>query len=176
MSSPTNVKKPAGKTLKKRTNGLYCKRKGRRQEYKLRDALRVLNWEAERVYASGAIKGLPGDLKVSKAPHDLLLELKFRKDTFKKIFELYFAHCKKMQDDNLSFTFTGENKLCIDVSSSLDGLLDSNGLYELAEKHPLYKDFKQTFKKIANMQALVKECDVLVITGDRTPYLFIRYR
>jgi len=152
------------------------KTKGRNQEYVLRNHLRALGWEAERVYASGAIKGLPGDVKATKAPYGTkLFEMKSRKDLFKSIYVLYEEHIKTKGDDVMSIAISEAKYLCLNLSSSLEAALGAVDHHINMELHPLYKKHKRTFGKIKNLEKLLGEADVLAIKDDRRPLLFIRY-
>lgn len=152
------------------------RRRGKRGEYMLRDFLRSLGWEAERVPTSGAAKGFPGDIKAARDGKTLLLECKNYSGTFNKIYELYNEHVKTRQDDLLSFVAIGEARVCVDVSTSLDAVLEGPTCHEFVDRHPLGTKYKRTFQKIGNMQKLVQECDVLCLKDDRRPWLFVRYR
>lgn len=156
--------------------GKASKSKGKRGEYTLRDHLRLCGWKADRVYASGALKGMPGDVKACKDGRTLIFELKVRKDQFDKIYQLYAAHMKATQNDVLAVALPGAKKLCVEMCGNLDGVLDSDGIFELCERSPLYAEFKRQFESLITMQAWVKEADILVIKGDRKPLLFLRYR
>jgi hypothetical protein len=166
--TPANLKKPGG--------GRRSKNKGRNQEYACRDYLRKLGWTAERVYASGAIAGLPGDIKATKNGRTVLFELKTRKASFGKVYDLYAAHLAAKKDDVFAAALPGAEKLCVEMSNSLDALLDSDGVFEVADSHPCFSSFKRTFGKLKTMQEWVKSCEILVIKDDRRPYLFLRYR
>lgn len=155
--------------------GKSQKTKGRAQEYVLRDYLRQQGWEADRVVCSGAIKGLPGDVKATKAGKTLLFEMKSRKASFTKIYELYDKHIRSQGDDVMALALPGEPLLCCRLSSSLDGVLGGVEYHTIVTEHPLYKDYKRTFSKIANLQKLVKGSDVLAIKDDRRPLVFLRF-
>lgn len=156
--------------------GKSQKQKGRNQEYALRDKLRQMGWVADRVYASGAIKGLPGDVKATKGNQAVLLEMKARKSAFTSIYALYEEHVKNAQDDVLSFCLPGAQKQCILVSTSLDALFDGPEYFIIAQQHCLYAKHKRAFERFATMEKWVKETDVLCIKNDRREILFIRYR
>lgn len=151
------------------------KQKGRRMEYTLRDELRRLGWTAERVYCSGAIKGLPGDVKATKDNKTLLFEMKSRKNTFQKIYELYEAHIRTCGDDLLAIAVPGARNLCLNLSSSLDAVLGGADFHLIMTAHPLYPKYSRTFSKIANLEKMVKECNVLAIKDNHKPILYIRY-
>lgn len=155
--------------------GRASKVKGRTQEYRLRDELRRLGWQAERVYCSGAIKGLPGDVKATKGERTLLFEMKSRKSSFKKIYELYAAHIKTCGDDLMAIAIPGARHLCLNLSSSLDAVLGGADHHTIVTQHPLYEKYSRTFRKIENLEKLVGECQVLAIKDDRAPLLYIRY-
>jgi hypothetical protein len=144
-------------------------------EYILRDELRRLGWEADRVYASGAIKGLPGDVRATKGDRTLLFEMKSRKNTFQRIYELYDAHIRTCGDDLMALAVPGARHLCLNLSSSLDAVLGGADHHLIMNQHPLYDKYKRTFSKIANLEKLVKECQVLAIKDNHKPILYIRY-
>jgi hypothetical protein len=155
--------------------GKASKVKGRTQEYRLRDELRRLGWQAERVYCSGAIKGLPGDVKATKGDKTLLFEMKSRKNSFQKIYELYHAHVRECGDDLMAIAIPGARHLCLNLSTSLDAVLGGADHHVIVSQHPLYEKFKRTFSKIENLEKLVGEANVLAIKDDRQPLIYIRY-
>lgn len=144
--------------------------KGKQQEYKLRDYLRLRHWTADRVPSSGAAQGFPGDIKATKNGKTLLFELKSRKDTFKTVYELFYLHQKQCGEELLTFVFEGK---LIAVSPSLEIILDHPNVYEFALNNKLYQHYARTFKKLANMEQWLRGSQVLVIKDDRQPYLFI---
>lgn len=158
--------------------GKSQKQKGRNQEYVLRDCLRRHGWTAERVYASGAIAGLPGDVKGTHPEHgEKLFEMKARKASFQSLYDLYSEWRRTKQDDLLALAIPEGSKLCISMSDSPDAIFDNPDYYEPATKdHPLYKRFSRTFSKLSNLQKLLGKADILCVKDDRKPILFIRYR
>ncbi len=150
--------------------------RGKRGEYKLRDYLRRLGWEADRVPTSGAAQGFKGDVKATKDGVTKLFELKNWSGNFATIYDLYNLHCSTMKDDLMSIVLPGEAKLCLDLSSSLDAVIagPDNGAYSIS--HPLKESHARTFKKIGTLQKLIQECDYLVLLDDRRPFLFLRFR
>lgn len=162
---------------KARKLGKASRSKGKRNEYLLRDFLRAQGWEADRVPSSGAAQGFPGDIRAVKCGKTVLFELKARRDQFKKIYALYDAHCHAMKDDVLAVVTPGIEKHLVSLSSSFDALFtDPVQVYERAENHVLYNEYKRTFRKLGTMYKYLQTCDVLVIKDDRKSFLFIRYR
>lgn len=165
--------------------GKSQKAKGRAQEYLLRNYLRQQGWNADRVYCSGAIKGLPGDVKathpdklvqiarITSGKDHLLFEMKSRKSTFQKIYELYEEHVRTVGDDLIALAIPEVG--CVNLSSSLDAVLGGADLHLLPHYHPLYKKYSRTFSKIGNLKKLVQECQILAIKDDRRPILFLRF-
>lgn len=156
--------------------GKSQRQKGLRGEYALRDYLRARGWTANRVPSSGAAEGFKGDISAEKNGKKVLFELKCRKDTFKKIYELFDAHRRTQQDDVLAIAVPGAVHLCLSLSDSLDAAMDGSDVHVIVHKHPLYEQFKRTFTKLGNLEKMLGEADVLVIKDDRRPHLFIRYR
>lgn len=157
------------------SQGKSNKNKGRRMEYVLRDELRRLGYEAERVYASGAIKGLPGDVRATKGNKTFLFEMKSRKNTFQRIYELYNEHIKVCGDDLMALAVPGARNLCLNLSTSLDAVLGGADHHLIIHQHPLYEKYSRTFKKIENLEKLVKECNVLAIKDNHKAIIYIRY-
>lgn len=159
--------------------GRSSKIKGRTQEYRLRDHLRAQGWTSERVYCSGAIKGLPGDVKATHPKHgEKLFEMKSRKSTFKKIYELYRSHVSKSGDDLLAFALAADESgrsMCVNVSTSLEAVLGGADHHPLVQHHPLGKDYVRTFRKIGNLKKLLGEAHILACKDDREPLLFFRF-
>lgn len=155
-------------------SGHRSRRRGKRGEYLLRNYLRQLGWVADRVPSSGAAQGFKGDVKANRDGLDLTFELKNWSGDFNKIYELYAEHCKLKQDDLLSIVVPGEAKLCLDLSSSLDAVLEGGQTYDVS--HPLLPKYKRTFQKLGSLQRLLGESDILVLKDDRRAFLFLKYR
>lgn len=159
--------------------GRASKVKGRSQEYRLRDQLRREGWTSERVYCSGAIKGLPGDVKATHPKHgEKLFEMKSRKSTFKKIYQLYREHVRTAGDDLLVFALPVSEdgrSVCVNLSTSLEAVLDGADHHPLTHYHPLYKQFSRTFSKIGNLRKLLGEADILACKDDREEIFFVRF-
>lgn len=68
-------------------NGSFSRSKGRRIEYAVRDALRSAGFVVDRVPASGASQGFKGDLRVKYDSKEILVEVKARRDAFKRLYE-----------------------------------------------------------------------------------------
>lgn len=156
--------------------GRSSKQKGYRGEILLRDYLRKAGWTSDRVPMSGAVAGLPGDVRGTKGNLSVLFEMKFRREEFKQVYALYDEHRKNAQDDVFSVALPGAEKLCLNMSTSLDAVFDGADYYNLAENHILYPKYKRTFAKMKKMQEWVKESDILVIKNNGKPLLFLRYR
>lgn len=157
-------------------SGHVSRRRGKRGEYLLRDHLRALGWTADRVPSSGASEGFKGDVVATRGDVKKVFEVKNHSGTFKKIYELYDAHCRALGDDLMTFVAPGEARLCVSVSSSLDAVLENAHVYELQERHPLSKKYSRQFQKLGNLQNLLGSADILVLKDDRKPFLFVRYR
>lgn len=165
--------------------GLRSRRKGRRGEIVLRDSLRSLGYQAERVPLSGAFfnhsqvdpEAYKGDVKAVKDGRTLFFEMKMRQNSFKKIYDLYFTHLGAAKDDLLSFCI-GANEtrnLCVQLSTSLTAVLDKADFYAPVERHTSYKKFSRTFKKIANLHKLLGNADILVIKDNNKPMMYVRF-
>jgi hypothetical protein len=157
-------------------SGLRSRRKGLSQEYRLRDALRSWGWEADRVPSSGAAEGFPGDIKATKDGKTLLFELKARKDSFGSLYDLYDDHLKVMQDDLLSVVVPTEAFLLgVDMSTSLDAVLEGSFLKTGCASHPSFKKHNRAFNRLPTVYEWVKKSDILVLKDDRRPFIFMRF-
>jgi hypothetical protein len=140
--------------------GKFSRDKGKRNEYSLRDYLRLHGWQADRVPSSGAAQGFKGDIKAAHPVHGpKLFELKARKETFKRIYELYAANIRTQGDDVLAVAAAvpGADHVCVRLSSSLPAVIEGSDHYEVAKNHPLYKEFSRTFRQIGNLEKLLGE-------------------
>jgi hypothetical protein len=158
--------------------GRASKQKGKRGEYNLRDALRTQGWTADRVYASGALPGMPGDVKAVHPKHGpKLFELKCRKETFKKIYALYEAHVKSYGDDLMALAIPADEgrSMCVNVSSSLEAVLGGAEIHLLPSHHKHFKEFPKTYGKIGNLRKLLGEAHILVVRDDYKPFLYFRF-
>jgi hypothetical protein len=157
-------------------SGLRSRRKGLSQEYRLRDALRSWGWEADRVPSSGAAEGFPGDIRAKKDDKELLFELKARKDSFGSLYDMYDDHLKVMQDDLLSVVVPTETLLLpVEMSTSLEAVLEGSMIKVNAPQHPVYRDHQRAFNRLPTVFAWLKSSDILVLKDDRRPYLFLRF-
>lgn len=160
-------------------SGLKSRRRGMRGEYMLRNALRVMGWTADRVPSSGAAQGFRGDVRATRNGQTILFEMKNHSGVFKKIYDLYFAHTKRTQDDLMPFVApatTEGRSYCVSVSTSLDAVLEKGGIFLFPENMPEFKEYARTFTKICGMQKLLGEADVLVLKDDRQPLLYVSYK
>lgn len=158
--------------------GRASRQKGMRREYQLRDLLRLHGWtNAHRVPASGASQGFKGDVTAEHPKHGhKKFEVKSRKGTFDKIYQLYAAHVNTMGTDLLSFSLGGQASICVDLSSSLEAVLEGAEYYLPAEAHPCFKQFPKTFRKVHAAQSMLQGSDILVLKGDNQCFLFLRFR
>jgi Holliday junction resolvase len=150
--------------------------RGKRAEYGLRNYLRSLGWQADRVPSSGASQGFPGDVRAVKGDRTLLFECKCYTEKFDQFWVLLDTYQRTEKNDLLSVAVPGSALLCCDISYSLEALFDSDGVYTLTYRQPLYAQFKSTFDRLETMQKMVKGSDVLVLKSDRKPWIFLRYR
>lgn len=154
--------------------GLAQKRKGRAQEYLLRDLLRKQGWEAERVPGSGAytkVQGdYKGDIKASKNGREVLFELKSRKDEFKLVYPL-IAALRHFDATGMVETETGKMIL---FGNTPEDTHEGRAIFTdlVVAKFP---NFKRTINKVFRMQRLLKGADYLVVKNDRMPHIFMRY-
>lgn len=149
-------------------SGRSSKAKGNRVEYLVRDYFRSLGFEADRVPSSGNSQGFKGDVRVKTPDQVFLIEVKARKSSYKSIYDLM-----KHQFATALHYHDVENNLLVSIAWEYK-YLKTDITYT-----PYSKGFiqahKRTFNKIANMQALVKDCELLVIKDNNKPLLFLRY-
>ena len=137
------------------------KAKGSRVEYEVRDYFRSIGLSADRVPASGAAQGFKGDIRVkTPAGVEFLVEVKARKDEFK----LIYAYL-----DNTLLPLNVFYKDTI-ISASYDFR------QLLASYYNQYDTPSKDLDRILKLKKYVKDCDYLVIKGDRKPLLFIRFQ
>jgi energy-coupling factor transporter ATP-binding protein EcfA2 len=150
--------------------------RGKRAEYGLRNYLRQLGWQAERVPSSGASKGFPGDVRAVKGERSLLFEVKNHSESFSQFWVLLDRWRQTGGDDLLSIAVPGAAHLCCDISLGLEALFDGDGVYTLMERHPLYPEFKRTFNRLPTLSKLAERSDILVLKDNHRPWLFLRFR
>lgn len=144
-------------------SGLYSRNKGRRGEYALRDYLRLLGYEVDRVPLSGASQGFKGDLRVRKDGHEEFIEVKVRANSFGSV----YAGTYDMKDYTY-FNFDGE---CVLISKIFDEVFPvGQGYYYFSEPF-----LKQSAKRVLSLKKLLGGCNILAIKDDRKPWIFIRY-
>lgn len=155
--------------------GKFSRAKGKRNEYAFRDYLRRMGYQADRVPSSGAAQGFPGDIKASKDGKTTLFELKTRKDSFKTFYALMDA-IRNTGTDRIGVTVPGLKKQCVDISGSIGGIYDTEGVYEFPQRLPFYEQHKKAFARLAVLEEMLGKSDILVIKDDRAPYIFFRFR
>lgn len=141
--------------------GKYSRSKGRRGEYMLRDHLRTLGWNADRVPLSGASQGFKGDIVATKDGKRLVFELKVRAGKyFDDIYNSWFTSVS---------VSPGISNTCITYSQDLDRVLDQDSHF--LSVPPGGKEIK----KLLNIRKWLDKSDILVIRHDRKPFIFIKY-
>lgn len=151
-------------------SGLRSRRKGKRNEYLLRDYFRQLGFTSERVPSSGAARGFKGDVVLEKGGVKLTAELKARESEFKTIYAFHALCGEKPCIVNF------DAKAVVLSADFLDLGYTGSDIYKLPQvqvglQHP----DARAVKKMMGLQKFVKECDFLVIKIDRKPFLFLRY-
>ena len=151
------------------------RRRGRAGEYRLRDHFRSLGYQADRVPMSGAAQGFKGDVrfKIPGREGELTAELKNWGGTFQKIYDLYFENIRVNKSDLMSFSVDG---LCIDMSTSIDSLFDTESVYPPATSVNLFDKYSRTFARFKTLNAMRGGADVFVIKDNHLPFIFIRMR
>lgn len=149
--------------------------KGMRAEYLLRDYFRALGWEAERVPLSGASNAMKGDVVIKKDGKEHFIEVKSRRDQFKMLYVLYEDYIRTMKDDLIAFCAPDDDFICIQMSSSFDGVMMGADVYPMLRTHPMYSKYSKTMKSLITAHDWLGGCSVLVLKSDRKPFLFVRY-
>lgn len=137
-----------------------------RGEYAVRDILRKEGWECDRVPSSGAAEGFPGDLRATKGPETLLVEVKSRAESFKSTYDLFY----KYQVDGVTCLSCGDptSPALVRISLTASGALASAGYFTFIPAN-------RSVRKLLNLQKLLKECGLLAVRDNNRPFLFIRY-
>lgn len=156
-------------------SGRMSRNKGKRAEYLLRDHFRNLGYTSNRVPLSGASQGFKGDVTFSKDGVDYVAEVKSRKNSFAKIYEMYFKYMDEHKDDLLAFAYGGGESNLVNISTSLHAVMGHAPYYTPEARHPMFEKYSRTFRKVINMESLLGGADILVVKDDRMPLLFIRY-
>lgn len=155
-------------------SGKMSRNKGARVERLLRDHFRAMGYSSERVPLSGASAAMKGDVLFSKDGQTLTAEVKSRRNSFKKIYDLYFENLHNTKDDLMTFVGPSDKPL-VNISTSLEAAMGKGWIYENHERHPLFKRYKRTFQKVFNLEKLLGEAHVLVLKDNNMPFLFIRF-
>lgn len=139
--------------------GKSSRDKGNRAERDLVKFLKEKGWEALRVPLSGAAAGFKGDLHVV-TPNGvrLVLELKARRDEYNQIYAVI--------GDYAAFYETAEQ--CVMASLNVNDVLSGERSYNQTALTP-------THRKLLRMRDLLQGADILVLKGDRKPFMFVRY-
>lgn len=155
-------------------SGKMSRNKGSRVERLVRDHFRSMGYTSERVPLSGASAAMKGDVLYAKNGLQFTAEVKSRKCSFKKIYELYFENLHNTKDDLMCFVSPSEKPL-VNISTSLEAAMGKGFVYENYERHPLYKKYKRTFNKVVNLEKLLGEANILVLKDNNMPLLFVRF-
>jgi hypothetical protein len=140
-----------------------------RNEYLLRDILRLGGYEAHRVPSSGAAEGFKGDVAFSKDGKQHLAEVKSRKEHFKPIYEAY----TKFGEFAVAVPVENGPLLCVSVSASMDAALSNSAVYVPPGTD---KVMAKAIRKLLSIQDMLQASDILVVRDDRKPFLYVRYR
>jgi Holliday junction resolvase len=156
-----------------RKRGKASRSKGRKNEYLLRDHLRLVGFTADRVPTSGAAQGFKGDVKASRDGKTYLFELKVRANEYQSIYDYYAAN----ESGGSVFVLTQFDPVrdtSIHISDSVVTIINAVPAVDAYEVDSR-KESQRMLKKLVNMRKLLQECDILVIKIDREKFLFIRY-
>lgn len=142
-------------------SGKASRSKGIRMELKLRDELKKLGYESNRIPLSGSMQGYKGDVKFWLPGGQVFTaEVKSRKDSFKSIYDALYA-----TKDKSLFLVLPDSTLAV-VSTQLAVALNPKDCF--TPNHPIAR-------RIKTLQKLVQDCTLLAVKDDRMDFLFIRY-
>jgi hypothetical protein len=150
-------------------SGTYSRNKGMRNEYLLRDMLRLEGYTAHRVPSSGAAEGFKGDIAFKKDGKEWIAEVKSRKEHFKSLYEAY----SKFGEFAVAIPVSNGPLLCVSVSASMDAALSNSAVYAPPGTD---KVMAKAIRKLKSIQSMLQASDVLVVRDDRKPFLYVRYR
>lgn len=145
--------------------GRFSRQKGYRVERALVDYLNEEGWDAKRMPLSGMAKGFKGDVLAVKGNKSIRFEVKARASEFKAIYALL--------DNSGGSLGIYEDGLVVYASYFLNHAQTSNLWVPTIEVAT--KSEKRTRRKLRNMYKLLGESDILVLKGDRKPWVFVRY-
>lgn len=140
--------------------GKASRDKGGRSERLLRDQLRILGYEANRVPLSGAAQGFKGDVVATGFGKQIIFEVKSRKCSFTSLYELLGSN----QSVGVQL-LTGE---CACIGYRLENVLRG-------EVHYTPLGLPRTRKKIATMKQLLGIAQILAVKDDHKSFIFIRF-
>lgn len=153
-----------------------ARQRGARAEYGLRNYLRMLDWKAERVPCSGASNAMKGDVIAEKGQRKLTFEVKNHNQRFIKFWAMLDEYRRIKGEDLLSvFIPYVDNPVC-DISTSLEAVFNSTGVYELPNNLGLGPEWDQTLKRLPTLRKMLGGSDILVLHENRKPWLFLRFR
>lgn len=145
-------------------SGKPSRSKGRRGEYLLRDILRALGWEANRVPLSGASQGYKGDVAAKdKQGNPYVFEVKTRRCNYKSI----YTYLLESGGTKVGLILS-DGMLC-EFTTDLNCILDTH--------NQLFVSFgdKRLNTKLRNMQKLLKGAHILAVKDDHKPFIYLRY-
>lgn len=154
--------------------GKASRDKGYRSENNLVHHLRAQGWEAHRVPLSGACAGYKADVIAKRDGWEVKIEVKSRRDLFKKIYALIDAAC----GNSIAIVWPDLNGLLIHLSPRLEDFVDIKGtVFIQASQHELWrlKEHARAISSLHKLQKLLGEADVLALKGDRKPYIYMRF-
>lgn len=149
-------------------SGRMSREKGRRGEQQLVLYLFKLGYEAERILRQYQEAG-QADVKAQKDKAITTFELKCRKASYKRIYDLYYS--ERGPDGVLAFVLDKP----IAVSSNFEDLLVPDRAFRSLEVFPPTPQQRKVYARIREMEKIKQSADYLVLKDNSKARLFIRY-
>lgn len=147
--------------------GLRSKQKGYRNEIIVRDYLREVGYDAQRVPLSGASAYIgKGDVIINRnLPGQVIFEVKSRRDEFKKVYAFY---------DTLWNDFVGPEAIGLRAPDFLIALSYNYLSLDLVSTY-FTVGADRDVARIVRLHKYLGGADILAIKQDRKPILFLKF-
>ncbi len=152
--------------------------KGNRVERGFVKHWRGLGYPAQRVPLSGATDYAKGDVEVQHVLGEkTLYEIKARASNFDSLYSLLDAFYNGQETLYVSVP-NKENPQELDlVSLSYKAfpVPPASRVFPLYIEHTMFATHGRALKRISNLRPMIESADILVLKGDRKPYIYVRF-
>lgn len=146
-------------------SGAYSRNKGARNERELVNYLKEQGWQAERILRQYQVSNEP-DVVATKGDKTITLEMKSRRSSFSKIYELLDEQ-RKENDCVQRFIPSNLQGACV--------CYDINCILSPCQTYlPIDEKDKRFLKTLKCLDEFLGKANILVLKDDRRPMMFLK--